>query len=315
FPQNFIKVNPQFGTVTLDGNPGNSTYHSMQLQVTKRLSQGFTTQMSYSWSRSIGNDSNDGGFAAFTTSNHYFDPRNRALNKALLAFHRTHDIRGNGTFELPFGPGRRFLTNAPGFVTRMVEQWQLGGIFSWTSGSPLNINAPISTMTQANINMPVILGDFPKSTGNVTPQAVGATYFPGLRQLNIDPAARAGVTTLQGLQSQFSNRAIADAQGNLILVNPEPGKLGTLGQYWIEGPGHVGLDMNLVKRIRLSESKLFEVRMDVRNILNTPYWSNPDTNINSATFGRMLASGTTGANNADVDNGARSFTINARLNF
>jgi hypothetical protein len=315
FPENFIKVNPQFGTVTLDGNPGNSTYHSMQLQVTKRLSQGFTTQLAYTWSRSIGLDSNDGGFAAFTTSNHYYDPRNRALNKALLDFHRTHDIRSNGTVELPFGPGRRFLAGAPGFVTRLVEQWQLGALFSWSSGAPLNINAPISTMTQANINMPVILGDFPKSTGKVTPQEVGATYFPGLQQLNIDPVARARVTTLQGLQTQFSNRAIADAQGNLILVNPEPGQIGTLGQRWIEGPGHIGLDMNLVKRIRLSENKLFEVRMDVRNILNTPYWANPETNINSASFGRMLASGTTGANNADVDNGARSFSLSARLNF
>jgi hypothetical protein len=315
FPQNFIKVNPQFGTVTLDGNPGNSTYHSMQLQVTKRLSQGFTSQMSYTWSRSIGLDSNDGGFAAFTTSNHYFDPRNRSLNKALLAFHRTHDIRSNGTFELPFGPGRPLLNNASGFVTRMVEQWQLGALFSWSSGAPLNINAPISTMTQANINMPVILGNFPKSTGKVTPQDIGATYFPGLQQLNLDPIARARVTANQGLQSQFSNRAIADSQGNLILVNPEPGQIGNLGQRWIEGPGHIGLDVNLVKRIRLAENKQFEFRLDVRNLLNTPYWADPETNINSATFGRMLAAGTTGSNNADIDNGARSFTISARINF
>jgi hypothetical protein len=260
-------------------------------------------------------DSDDGGFAAFTTSNHYFDPRNRALNKSLLAFHRTHDIRSNGTFEFPFGPGRPFLSNAPDFVTRLVEQWQLGGLFSWTSGAPLNINAPISTMTQANANMPVILGDFPKSTGEVTPQQVGATYFPGLQQLNIDPTTLARVGTQQGLQGQISNRAIANQRGDVILANPLPGQIGTLGQRWIEGPGHIGLDVNLVKRIRLSENKLFEVRIDVRNVLNTPYWANPETNINSANFGRMLAGGTTGSNNADIDNGARSFTLNARVNF
>src|SRR5262249_13652754 len=52
FPENFIVVNPQFLTVRMDSNPGNSTYHAMQLQVTKRLSNGFTNQTSYTWSKS-----------------------------------------------------------------------------------------------------------------------------------------------------------------------------------------------------------------------------------------------------------------------
>ena len=313
FPANFIKVNPQFNLVTIDGNLGNSTYHSMNLQVTKRLSQGFTTQMAYVWSKTLGDSSIDGEFAGFTTSNHFYDPRNRKLNKSIIGFHRTHDIRGNGTLELPFGPGRPLLNGAPGFVLRLVEQWQLGGIFSWSSGAPLNIVAPVSTITQANSNMPVIVSDFPKSVGKVTPVAVGATYFPGFTQVE-DPY-RSSVTNNQTLQSQFSNRAIADAQGRLVLVNPAPGKLGTLGQRWIEGPGHIGLDVNLVKRIRLAESKQFEFRVDVRNILNTPYWSNPETNMNSLEFGKMLAAGTTGNSNADNRNGTRSFTLNARVNF
>jgi hypothetical protein len=285
----------------------------MQLQVTKRLSQGFTSQLAYTWSRTLGNDSNDGGFAAFSTSNHWFDPRDRSLNKALVAFHRTHDIRSNGTFELPFGPNRPFFNGSTGFVSRLVEQWQLGGIFSWTSGAPHNINAPISTMTQANINMPVILGEFPKSSGKVTPVGAGAQYFPELQQ--VDDPTRGSVTDSQGLRSQFSNKAIVDAQGNLILVNPAPGTLGTLGQRWIEGPGHVKLDANLVKRIRIDESKNFEIRIDVRNVLNTPWWGDPDTNINSLNFGKMTGSGTSGGNNADINTGARSFTLNARLNF
>jgi len=312
-PQNFIKVNPQFNLVVLDGNPGNSTYHAMNLQVTKRLSNGFTAQAAYTWSRTLGNDNNDGGFAGFATSNHYFDPRNRALNKSLLSFHRTHDIRSNGTFELPFGPNRRFFNQTSGLLGRLIEQWQLGAIFSWTSGAPLNINAPISTMTQANINMPVIVGDFPKSSGEVTPDGRGATYFPGLRQMP-DPAVN-NVTTLQGLRGAFSNFAIVDAEGDLLLMNPAPGSIGTLGQRWIEGPSHIGFDVNLLKRIRVDETKQFELRVDARNILNTPWWNDPDTSINSQSFGRMLASGTTGQSNADNRNGTRSFTVSARLNF
>jgi hypothetical protein len=58
-----------------------------------------------------------------------------------------------------------FLSGSSGLVKRLVEQWQLGAIFGWTSGAPLDITAPISTITQVNSNMPVILGDFPKSMG------------------------------------------------------------------------------------------------------------------------------------------------------
>jgi hypothetical protein len=141
FPENFIVVNPQFMSVRLDSNPGNSTYHAMNLQMTKRLSSGFTNQTSYTWSKTLGENSDDGN----TT---YLNPRQRALNKTLVDFHRTHLIRSNGSYELPFGPNRPFLASAPGWLTRLVEQWQLGGIFSWTSGAPLTITASTSSFTQ-----------------------------------------------------------------------------------------------------------------------------------------------------------------------
>jgi hypothetical protein len=307
FPENFIVVNPQFAGVRMDTNPGNSSYHSMTLQITKRLSHGMTNQTSYSWSKTIGDASDDGAAT-------YLNPRNRSLNRTLVDFHRSHIFRTNGTFELPFGPGRPLLSNAPGWITRIVERWQFGGIVSWVSGAPLTITANVATFTQNTSNMPVILGDFPKSSGKVTPVANGAIYFPGLQQV-ADPA-RASVTTAQGLQSQFANFAIADEQGKIILANPAPGQLGTLGQRWIEGPSHIGFDVDMVKRVRIGERKEFELRIDAINVLNTPRWQDPNTNINSVSFGRLTASDPTGSfQQSDVTTGARTFTINARVNF
>ncbi len=312
FDQNLIKVNPQFTNVTLDGNPGNSTYHSMQLQVTKRLSNGFTNQTTYTWSRTLGDNSSDGGFASSSSGNHWFNPRDRSLNKALVAFHRTQDLRSNGTFELPFGPGRQFGGNSTGTLARLLEQWQFGAVFSWTSGAPLSIAASTSTITQAANNTPVLLGDFPKSTGEITPDSAGGTYFPGF-QVARDPGT--GVTGEQGLQSRVSNRMIVDGSGNPVLVNPAPGQLGTLGLRWIEGPSHVTLDMNLIKRIQIDETKQLELRADVKNIMNNPWWTNPNTQINSTSFGRITGSGVSSGTDAGNRNGTRTFTLNARLNF
>jgi hypothetical protein len=291
----------------------------MNLQVTKRLDHGLTGQVAYTWSRTLG-QTNGGAQGPDDGNVAYLNPRDRSRDKGLVSYHRTHDIRSNGTFELPFGQNRRFLSNAPGVLARLVERWQLGGIFSWTSGAPLTITASGSTFTWASAsilgstpNTPVILGDFPKSTGKVTPVANGATYFSGFQQVS-DPM-RNGVTTLQGLQNQFSKRAIADAQGNLILVNPVPGQLGNLGNRWIEGPSRLGLDLNLVKRVRIGETKELEFRLDAVNILNTPRWNDPVTDINSLNFGRVTATDTSGTSFKDFASGNRKFAVNARVNF
>jgi hypothetical protein len=295
FPENFITVNPQFSTLLMHTTPGNSTYHSLNVQVTKRLSQGFTNQTTYTWSRNIGLSDTD-------VEVNFLDPRDRSRNKALLGFHRTHDFRSNGTFELPFGPGRALLADAPSVVQRLVERWQFGAIFSMTSGPPLTITAVGSTLHEFTGNTPLIVGDFPKTVGKAMRVDNGVIYFEGLRQI-VDPQ-RASVTTLQATQGAFSKRAITDAQGNLLLANPQAGQLGTLGQRWIEGPGNIGLDANLIKRVRIDETREFEVRFDAINVLNRPNFGSPELNINNTNFGRITSA-----------TGNRSFVVNARLNF
>ena len=321
-PENFFVLNPQFNGVTLHGNPSNSTYHSLQMQLTKRLSSGFTTQTLYTWSRALGATDSDN-----TLNDNVFprDPKNRANDKSLLAYHRTHQFTTNGTVQLPFGSGRKLLANAPGLVQRLVERWQFGTIFNWTSGRPLNILAPVSTIWQPtapnpaggpniSINTPNIVGDFPKNVGKVTKLPNGVTLFPGLQQIN-DPSI-AGVTSLNGLNGGFSNKAITDSQGRLLLVNPAPGQVGNMGLRWIEGPPNLGLDANLIKRVRISESKEFEFSVVASNVLNHPNFGysgdrltqgNPtriDLNINSTSFGRITSA-----------TGSRRFTIGGRLNF
>ena len=296
YPENFFVLNPQFSSVRLNSNPGSSTYHSLQVQVTKRLSKGFTNSTSYTWSRALGENDAD----AFID---YRDPKNQRLNKAVLGFHRTHSFVTNGSYELPFGPGRPLLSSAPSWVKRLVERWQFGGIVNVTSGGPFSVTASTSTITQAvAASTPNIVVDFPKSTGQVTRLSNGVAYFPGIQQI-ADPA-RAGVTATNGLQGTFSNKAITDANGNLLLVNPAPGQIGNMGLKWLEGPGLIRFDMDLIKRIRITESKEFEFRMDAINVLNRPNFGNPVADINAPNFGRITTAG-----------GERSFVINARLNF
>ena len=147
------------------------------------------------------------------------------------------------------------FANAPGFGQRLVERWQWGGIFSWSSGARLTVTAPVATLNQATTNStPMLVGGFPKSTGKVTKVANGVTYFSGIQQIT-DPGS-GGITSLQGLNGAVTNKAIADAQGNLLLVNPAPGQIGTLSLRWIEGPPMLQLDMDVVKRADYQEQRI-----------------------------------------------------------
>jgi hypothetical protein len=297
FPENWLVTNPQFAQATIEGNPSSSTYHSLQVVVTKRLSHGLSNQTSYTWSRTIGSLETEQGTLAPR------NPNNLALEKAVLGFHRTHAVTSNGTFELPFGPNRLLFANSNGWIQRLVEQWQFGAIMGFTSGSPLSITAPVSSIWQTTSGAtPMLVGNFPKSSGQVTKRSNGVVYFSGFQQIT-DPGA-AGVTATNSLNTRYTNFAITDAQGNPVLVNPQPGQVGTLGRNVIQGPGRFTLDADLIKRIRISESKSFEVRMDATNILNHANFGAPTVNIDSTTFGQITSA-----------SAARRFILSARINF
>jgi hypothetical protein len=305
FPENYLTPDPQYSTINIQGNNQNSTYHSLHMQVTRRLSNGFTATTTYIWSKAIG----DVGTSP--------DPNDRHLTKTLQAVDRKHQITSNGTYELPFGTGHFLLGNAPGWMQNIVGKWQLGGIMSFGTGVPLAFStgtATLQTITNQAAR-PIAVGDLP--SGKVTKVNNGITFFdgykvvtdPGLSQAS--PLCAASTTanpTCNSLSTGYNLTAIQDPSGRYIMVNPGPGNPGGLPV--VRGPKSMNFDMNLVKRIQITESKQFELRIDAVNILNKANFAAPEDNINSANFGRITALRT-----ELVGNGMRSFIINTRLNF
>ena len=303
FPENFIVVNPQFGSLQLHGNDDNSTYHSLQTSVRKRLSRGLSGELNYTWSRAIGNSAAGNANTGDTTTSER-DPRDRQLQKGLVTFHRTHGFKAHGSWEPPFGPNRLLLSGAPGWVHRIVEGWNFSGIFSWNTGQPLSITSTRRTIdSRGNINSPDLVGVLPEGLGKVRKGEGFVEYFEGLSTARAPLPNFGGNTTVAG---RFTNQVVVDGAGNIILQNPQPGLPGNLGLALsgIEGPARLGFDMALQKRTRISEGKTFTIRADAVNVLNRPIWDNPNTDINSSSFGRITGAG-----------GTRTITINARVDF
>ena len=102
------------------------------------------------------------------------------------------------------------------------------------------------------------------------------------------------------------NQVVVDSSGNTILQNPRPGTTGStaLNLPGVKGPGALGLDLALSKKVRITEKTTFTLRADALNFLNKPQWGLPNTNINSAMFGRITTA-----------TGSRTLLLNARVDF
>jgi hypothetical protein len=302
-PENFIVVNPQFGSVALHGNNDSSIYHAFQTEVRKRLASGFTGQFGYTWSKDLGNSlaANGSGSSSTATTR---DPRNRNLQRGLITFDRSHQFKANGTWSLPFGPNRALLSNAPQWIQRTVQGWEVSGIFSWLAGAPLTFTSPIKTLgIRANVNTADLVGAIPSNAGDVQVGKGFVQYFSGLKTQVAAMPNFGGDTSLPG---RFTNQVVVDGSGNIILQNPQPGTTGStaVNLPTVKGPGATGFDMSISKRIPLREKTTFTLRADAINILNKPQWGLPDTNINSSTFGRITSA-----------TGSRAVLLNARVDF
>ncbi len=297
-PENFIVANPQFASARLTSNLASSSYHSFQLDFTKRFSNNWTWQSNYTFSKALGEE--EGAGQEIIDS--YRTLRNLRLDKRRMSFDVRHIWRNSGTFQLPIGPGGKFLTSSNGVLSRLFERWQIGAIYNVFSGSPLTIAANRGSFNQFTDTTPNLVGAFSPGTGSVAVGADAVRYFGNLTQI-ADPSI-ARITTLQGLQARSTLRAIADASGNPLLVNPLPGQLGSLAPAYIEGPGTFRLDLNVLKRVKIKENLDFQFTANFIDALNTPQWGNPNTDINSVNFGRITGAG-----------GARVIVLEARINF
>jgi hypothetical protein len=310
FPDNYLVPDPQYSAVNINGNNDNSTYHSLNLQVTRRLSRGFTNTTTYIWSKALGEGHHR--IRPTATRRHFrtWIMRTRSAAMARSKFHWVGVIPR--------------WANAPGWLQNIVGQWQFGGIMNYSTGAPLSITSGINTITNTGA-FPNVVGDVPKDMGKLTYVSNGVNFFPGYTQVT-DPSlsqasatCAASSTNCNGLLLGYNNKAICKGDngvcsGPIFLVNPQPGQVGTLGQSTLRGPSRFDLDMNIVKRIRITETKQFELRVDAINILNHPNFGAPSTAMNtSGTFGRIttLASGL----NTGGNGGMRSFVINTRLSF
>lgn len=144
---------PVFGSLNILENVGESWYNALQLKLDRRFSNGLSFGGAYAFSKTLG----DMVPAADTGTIVPFAPD--GYQRGRTSFDRTHVLFVNSLYELPFGRDRRFLSQTPAVVNAVIGGWQLGVIYSFTSGAPLSINTTGSRLGNTWDTRADLIGD------------------------------------------------------------------------------------------------------------------------------------------------------------
>ena len=257
----FFQPFPQFlGALNVLDSNDFSTYHGMELQISRRLSSGLGFQFSYTFAKSLDDRSFDPTFTAVARGTTQsagatpFDEHNRRLNYSYSDFDRRHSFQGYSVYDLPFGHGRRFLKDAGGILDRLVGGWEIAGVIEFTSGRPFTVYSGVNTLSNVN-----------SSTANCT----GCTRSMG----------RVIVESGANFYFNTSQRA--------LFSTPAPGSQGNLPRNFFITDRYFRVDLTAGKKFRITENSNLEFRAELQNATNHPTFDNPTATLTSTTFGRI----------------------------
>nr|MCU0247666.1 carboxypeptidase regulatory-like domain-containing protein [Bryobacter sp.] len=103
---------------------GNSVYHGLQTQLTKRFAQGFSTQVAYTWSKNI-DDSTAALFSTLISPRRPQDFQNWQPERSRSALDRTHRFTVTGLWEVPW-----FKASDNWFAKNVAGNWTFGGTYT-----------------------------------------------------------------------------------------------------------------------------------------------------------------------------------------
>lgn len=248
---NAFNYNGQYPGSALFKSIGNSIYNGLQVNLQKRLSNGFQIQGAYTFSHAI-DDVNDPLNPA--TGNFYF-PHNSFDLKAERGnsdFDIRHRAVINFIYEPNIGRGRGHFTK--GFTGRLLEGWSLNGIVQAQTGHPFDVLGSVDSNHTGQPSRGYIIGSLnqpagadktftgPAATGmentpfDVQPNT-GKNMFYGPNLVNVDTAVLKNTAITEKISLQFRleaynlfNHAQFSQPDNLIQDIGTVANPGTFGQ-------------------------------------------------------------------------------------
>jgi hypothetical protein len=266
---------PAYPAIIFIDNGAGHQYHSLTFEMERRYASGLAYQFSYVLAQDIG-DLERGEVAE--------DARDRARERGHWLDIPRHRLAGYVLYELPFGPGTPYLTAPHPVVNAIAGGWELSVVYQHHSGqflTPLWTGPDPTGTAFTSSGTPAQVTIRPNQVGN--PNLPGSERTP---ERWFDPTA---------------------------FTAPTAGSFGTSAKGVIHGPGAHVWDVGLAKHFDLTGPLRMRWEITGTNILNTPNWSNPGTNISSAAQVGVI-SGVGEVSDLDPS-GPRAFRMGIRIDW
>jgi outer membrane receptor protein involved in Fe transport len=211
-------------------------YNALQAKVDRKFRGGWMVTNSYTYGKAKDYHSENGNPST---------PADIEKSWGYSDFDRTHTFVNTFVWALPW-----FKEDA-GAMKWILGNWQVSGLFTAMSGTPVNITANAATLRAPGNTQ------FPDQLGEVE---VYKEYGPGIKYFDVTKFAAPAANT-------FGNRSrnIGD----------------------IRGPAFINLDFSVTKQFPFGGSRLGEFRVDVWNLTNSPHFGNPNGSFGSTNFGEV----------------------------
>jgi len=287
---------PQYSGVSDTwGNVANFSYNSLQVTVQQRMAHGLTFNVNYTWARNIGDDGPyrtgfdlpSGSVSGTTRSFHM----NR-IDRSESAISTPSNIHAFGVWDLPFGRGHIGSNNL--LVRTLAGGWSLSGIYTYVSGTPVQITTTGCTAPLQGQCMP-----------DLNPSFSGSAHING--HYGDGPGGRTSANL--GKVSYFNKSAFQKAAS----INPTSGvtqlnligNVPRTGALQLRSPSQWDIDTGLHRSIPIYREMELNIEIDAFNTLNHTLYSNPNAVWGSSAFGTI----------SSVSNKPRSFEVAGHFTF
>ncbi len=263
-----------------------TNYQSLQVQLSKRLSNGIAFSSAFTWGKAQNyqTGAQDGNLLFWA------GPVRR--NYAIADFDRTRNFEQTVTYELPAGHGHHYFNSGP--AAYALGGWRVSAILSAVSGLPFTITTT-------------------SKTGGTTQTVDKVGAYKVTHSINTGGA----------VARWFNPTAFAPPAACTVYsaTNPVPCVLGNTGRNQFRGPGYFSDNLSLFKSFPVYHEAAVEARFDAFNLTNTPAFGLPnstyaDTVANpKSSFGQISSTLGSGVGNVNGVGGPRVLQAGVKFTF
>lgn len=261
--QRLLRPHPQFLAVNLSGDtPGaSSSFNALVARYHWRVGANLNLLTTYQWSKAIDNASEWQGWEVSDTLRDFY---NLEVDRSISAHDIPQSFVNALVYELPVGKGRKLGGDMHPVLDAVVGGWQVSSIVRFSSGLPLQFNAP-NTLSGYG---------FQTQRPNVADLKVAAVDNP--------------------TPDRWFNTEAFTSPGTFEIGN---------APRWIPnirfGPTKHA-DLAILKNFRWREQLKIQFRGEMFNVTNTPQFGRASTTLGNTDYGRVTGTTNVGPRNIQL---------------